>query len=77
MINSVLTASPLYYFSLFKIPEAILNKVEGIRRCFLWGMPEGVNKINWVSWKKVLAAKKDGGLGVASLKAKNLALLAK
>nr|KAJ0216412.1 hypothetical protein LSAT_V11C300109150 [Lactuca sativa] len=34
-------------------------------------------KIHWVAWDKVLAAKSDGGLGVASIQALNIGLLMK
>lgn len=35
------------------------------------------NKIHSVDWHKFVVEKKDGGLGVATLKAQNLALLIK
>ncbi|PWA37362.1 reverse transcriptase domain, Reverse transcriptase zinc-binding domain protein [Artemisia annua] len=40
-------------------------------------MKEGVKKISWVSWNKVLVSKTDGGLGVGSIKTKNMGLLGK
>ncbi|PWA92394.1 reverse transcriptase domain, Reverse transcriptase zinc-binding domain protein [Artemisia annua] len=40
-------------------------------------MKEGVKQISWVSWNKVLVSKTDGGLGVGSIKTKNMGLLGK
>nr|GEV99816.1 retrotransposon protein, putative, Ty1-copia subclass [Tanacetum cinerariifolium] len=47
------------------------------RRRFFWGFKENEKKIVLVRWQKILADKKDGGLGVGSIKAKNLSLLGK
>ncbi|GKV24583.1 hypothetical protein SLEP1_g34176 [Rubroshorea leprosula] len=45
---------------------------------FLWGMSEeGGRKICWVKWEWVCLEKEKGGLGVLSVKKKNLALLGK
>ncbi|GKE11082.1 RNA-directed DNA polymerase, eukaryota [Tanacetum coccineum] len=49
--------------------------MESIRRRFFYGSHGAVNKITWVKWSKVLAAKKYGGLGVSSYFALNRALL--
>lgn len=77
LIKSVLNSLPTYYLSLFKAPSGIIEDLEKLRRRFLWGGDDSKRKIHWVSWSKVVASKKDGGLGVGSLKAHNLALLAK
>ncbi|KAL7602873.1 hypothetical protein Lser_V15G17522 [Lactuca serriola] len=77
LINSVLGNIPTYYLSLFKAPCGVINSLEKIRRQFLWGSNTDKQKINWVSWDKVIAPKKMGGLGVGSLQALNLALMAK
>ncbi|GJX57854.1 RNA-directed DNA polymerase, eukaryota, reverse transcriptase zinc-binding domain protein [Tanacetum coccineum] len=54
----------------WKAPEAIINKLESMRRQFFWGMKECAKKICWVSWNKILVSKSDGGLRVDSIKAK-------
>ncbi|GJS66678.1 hypothetical protein Tco_0681242 [Tanacetum coccineum] len=48
-----------------------------LRRSFFWGFKENEKKIVWVRWQKILADKKDGGLGIRSIKAKNMSLLGK
>lgn len=77
LIKSVLNSLPTYFMSLFKVPQGILDSLEKIRRKFLWGGGGDKNKIHWVDWRKITAPIGDGGLGLGSLKAQNLALLIK
>ncbi|KAL4578243.1 hypothetical protein LXL04_014363 [Taraxacum kok-saghyz] len=44
---------------------------------FLWGGVADTKKISWASWDKVTAPKNSGGLGLGSLKAFNISLIAK
>lgn len=37
LVKSVLGSLPLYFFSIFKAPISIIEKLEKIRRQFLWG----------------------------------------
>jgi len=66
LTKSVLGSLPLYFFSLFKAPNSVIDSIEKIRRKFLWGGSEEKNKIHWVSWKVVLGPKNKGGLGIGS-----------
>lgn len=68
---------PTYYISIYMMPVAIQKKLETMRNNFLIGGDEGEKKITWVSWKKCLASKQLGGLGVGSIFALNLGLLFK
>ncbi|KAJ9561194.1 hypothetical protein OSB04_006354 [Centaurea solstitialis] len=77
LINSVLTAMPLYTFSLFKVPQGVLKVLESCRRRFFWGHNVGDKKICWISWNQILQPKSNGGLGITSLRVKNDALLSK
>ncbi|KAJ9548105.1 hypothetical protein OSB04_020648 [Centaurea solstitialis] len=77
LCKSVLGSLSLYYFSLFKAPAKVTNVLESTRLRFFWGMKENERKIAWVAWKKVCADFGSGGLGIGSLKAQNIALLAK
>ncbi|GJY95969.1 RNA-directed DNA polymerase, eukaryota [Tanacetum coccineum] len=77
LLKSVLGSTPIYYMSLFKVPKAVLNQLEGMRCNFFNGIQDGERKIAWVKWSKVLASKKHGGLGVSSFYALNRALLTK
>ncbi|GJS76819.1 RNA-directed DNA polymerase, eukaryota [Tanacetum coccineum] len=62
LLKSVLGSTPIYYMSFFKVPTQVLNKMESIRSRFFNGADEKEKKSSWVSWKKVLAAKKKEGL---------------
>ncbi|XP_024961356.1 uncharacterized protein LOC112501856 [Cynara cardunculus var. scolymus] len=77
LIKSVLGSLGLHYLSLLKAPTSIINKLESIRSRFFWGDKGGVRKISWISWSTTLADKDAGGLGISSLRALNLALLAR
>ncbi|GJT02906.1 RNA-directed DNA polymerase, eukaryota [Tanacetum coccineum] len=77
LIKSILGAIPTYYMSLFKAPEGVLSRLERLRRSFFLGADMDDHKISWVSWRQVMAHKKNGGLGVNSMYALNLALFFK
>ncbi|GJW54869.1 RNA-directed DNA polymerase, eukaryota [Tanacetum coccineum] len=77
LIKYVLGAIPTYYMSFFKVLEGILSHVEGLRNKFFLGDDVDDRKITWVCWRKVMAHKNQGGLGVDSLFALNIALLFK
>ncbi|GLT40917.1 hypothetical protein SLA2020_150140 [Shorea laevis] len=77
LLNSVLSALPIFYMSLFLIPNSVLTELISIQRTFLWGGIEGKKKISWVKWDNVCGSKVKGGLGVPDLRRKNWALLGK
>nr|GEV96765.1 RNA-directed DNA polymerase, eukaryota [Tanacetum cinerariifolium] len=77
LLKLVLGASPLYNMSIYKVPNGALKEMEAIRCNFFNGVDHAERKIAWVSWDKVLASKKNGGLGVSSLHALDRALLLK
>ncbi|GKA67189.1 hypothetical protein Tco_0766997 [Tanacetum coccineum] len=76
LLKSVLTAVPIYYMSLYKVPIGILNEMEAIRRDFFNGI-ENSKKMVWIRWENILASKRNGGLGVSNFFATNRALLFK
>ncbi|GJX83173.1 reverse transcriptase domain-containing protein [Tanacetum coccineum] len=71
LIKSVLTSIPLYHISIFKVPSGVLKLLKSIRRNFFNGVDGSKIKMAWISWNKVLAFKKYGGLGVSSFYALN------
>ncbi|GJY20173.1 hypothetical protein Tco_0392739 [Tanacetum coccineum] len=77
LIKAVIGSLGVYFFSTFKAPKFIINKLEGIRRKFLWGGSSDSKKIAWVSWSKVIAPLNQGGLNIGSLSISNQGLLAK
>nr|GEV36693.1 RNA-directed DNA polymerase, eukaryota, reverse transcriptase zinc-binding domain protein [Tanacetum cinerariifolium] len=75
MVGDILGASPLYNMSIYKVPKGVPKEMEAIRYNFFNGADPTERKITWVSWDKVLASKKNVGLGVSSFHALNRALL--
>ncbi|GKA50427.1 RNA-directed DNA polymerase, eukaryota [Tanacetum coccineum] len=64
-------------FQVMNLPLGVLNIMEGIRNRFFNGNGKSESKITWIAWNKILASKKNGGLGVSSFFALNRALLFK
>nr|GEX20886.1 RNA-directed DNA polymerase, eukaryota, reverse transcriptase zinc-binding domain protein [Tanacetum cinerariifolium] len=61
----------------FKVPMRVLQRLESIQSHFFNGNDIHGKKLSWVKWKKILASKEKGGLGVSSLYALNRGLLLK
>lgn len=72
LVMSVLSAIPYYSMQTFNLPVGLCDEIEKRLRNFLWG-----DGIHLVSWDKVMKEKKEGGLGIRSLRSMNLAFLAK
>lgn len=66
LLKVVLGSVGIYYMSIFKVPESILDFLEKLRARFFWGGDQHFGIF-----------RKKGGLGVGSLKTFNLALLQK
>ncbi|KAJ0433988.1 putative RNA-directed DNA polymerase [Helianthus annuus] len=77
LIKAVPESLPIYYFSIFKVPIKVVEKLESLMKNFLWGGSGEVRKMHWVAWDCVCRPKKLGGLGFCKLKLVNEALLAK
>ncbi|XP_071688120.1 uncharacterized mitochondrial protein AtMg00310-like [Rutidosis leptorrhynchoides] len=77
LIKAVLGSLGIYFLSIYKCPETVLNNLESVRASFFWGSLENNKKMHWVRWDQVLASTDHGGLGVGSLRAFNQALLLK
>ncbi|GJR33240.1 hypothetical protein Tco_1109472, partial [Tanacetum coccineum] len=66
LIKSVLSSLPLYHMSIFKCPMGVLKLLESIRQNFFNSFTNSYRRLALIGWKKVLASKKNGGLGVSS-----------
>jgi hypothetical protein len=63
LLNSVLSAMPLYWLSLFKLPTLVRRKIDRIRRKFLWFGGNTVRKkMTLVAWSTVCKSKDQEGL---------------
>ncbi|WOG84202.1 hypothetical protein DCAR_0103384 [Daucus carota subsp. sativus] len=81
LVKSVLDSLPTYWLGLHMIPPGVCDKIERIRRDFLWGSVGGKEepkrKIHAIRWSRICLSKDQGGLGLVPIKVKNLALLGK
>ncbi|GKE55956.1 RNA-directed DNA polymerase, eukaryota, reverse transcriptase zinc-binding domain protein, partial [Tanacetum coccineum] len=59
------------------VPVSTCNKLESTRNLFFIGGDLGDKKMTWVSWKRCLASKDRGGLGIGSINALNVGILFK
>ena len=75
LINSVLTALPIFLLSFFRIPQKVAHKVRSLQRNFLWGGSQDLTKIAWVKWRDICLPKELGGLGIKDISSFNAALL--
>ena len=77
LIRSTLSSLPIYYLSLFRMPQKVCASLERIQRQFLWGGTDHVKKISLVKWATVCIDKRKGGIGIKSYSNMNKALLSK
>ncbi|MFS7918598.1 putative RNA-directed DNA polymerase [Helianthus anomalus] len=77
LAKAVLGSLPSYFLSLFSAPNCIINKLEKIRRDFVWGKPSSGHKMRWIQWEVIMKAKKRGGMGLGNIRNFNWAMLVK
>ena len=77
MIKSVLSSLPIYYMSIFKIPEKVASEMDKIQARFLWGGCDEKRKMHLVIWDKATVSKEEGGLGIKKIRVMNECLLIK
>lgn len=64
LIKSVLSCLPVYYLSLFRMPEGVAKDFERIQAAFLWGGLDLRKKVHLVKWEEVTRSIANGGLGI-------------
>jgi hypothetical protein len=76
LINSVITATATYFLTIFKPDPWLSKKFNSLRRSFLWAPEE--DQVSGgkclVSWKKICAPVRYGGLGIKDMEAYSRAL---
>ncbi|XP_016199040.1 uncharacterized protein LOC107640007 [Arachis ipaensis] len=79
LIKLVLNSLPVYYLSLYKMANAVAEKLVSLQRRFLWGKEDGGegDGMALVRWEVVQAPKRLGGLGIGDAMLRNTALLFK
>lgn len=75
LMNSVLSAVPIYFMGSFLLPKWVIKRIDMIRRSFLWGQSDGKKGISWINWKAVCTPRRYGGMGGADLEKRNWSLL--
>jgi hypothetical protein len=77
LIKSTLSNLPTYFLSLFPTKVGVAQRLEKLKRDFLWsGMGEEL-KFHLVSWPKICEPICSGGLAIRNLRRFNQALLGK
>lgn len=73
LVNNVLDVLPTYMMSVFPMLTNIMDRMEAIRRNFIWQAKIDPNshKIHLVKWDDIIANEKTGGLGIRNLKLQN------
>nr|GFA22036.1 hypothetical protein [Tanacetum cinerariifolium] len=77
LLKPVLGSMPIFHMSTFRAPLTVLRTLESIHSEFFKGQELKSKKASWINWKKVLAPKEKGGIGVSSLYALNRGLMFK
>ena len=58
LIRSTLSSLPIYYLSLFRMPQKVCARLERIQRQFLWGGSNHEKKMSLVKWATVCTDKR-------------------
>lgn len=75
LVNSKLDALPTYMMGLFPIPGCVEEKIDKLRRDFLWQDNKQRRSWNLLKWEKLTLNKKQGGLGIRNFSFHNQSLL--
>lgn len=77
LLNACLSATPVYHLSMHRVPKTNLEKLDKIRRKFVWQGGSLKRKYHLVKWQLICKPKIRGGLGVKNLELFNISLLYK
>ncbi|CAL5355041.1 unnamed protein product [Camellia sinensis] len=77
LVKTVTSALPVFYLSLFKLPEGVASELDRLQATFLWGGSEQVRKIHMIKWEDLSKGMDQGGLGIRNLRNVNKCLLIK
>lgn len=74
MIKVCLSNLLVYYMSLFLVPVAVRERLDHLRREFLWQGSGNMKKLQLMQWENVIKSKAVG-LGLGKLDCKKLVLV--
>ncbi|CAL1356643.1 unnamed protein product [Linum trigynum] len=75
LLKSVAAALPVYVMACFKLPVTLCRRLDKYIAHFWWG--GSIDRVHWMSWRKLCRSKQEGGLGFRRFEQFNQALLAK
>lgn len=67
LVQSVLSKLPMYYMSMFKMPDSVSNRVDQLVRNFLWGVTNDHRESRGVKWDAGLEIRIAGEMNEALL----------
>ncbi|XP_075496426.1 uncharacterized protein LOC142533504 [Primulina tabacum] len=68
LLRSVLLSVPIYMFQVVQPPLAVMERLENVFNCFLWGSRSLDKKWHWARWSRACLPVSEGGLGFHRLK---------
>ena len=74
LVRAVLTSLPVYWFALFPIPSAILDKLRKLIYSFLWGSSDKQKRYHLADWHLLARPTALGGWGIKNLPLFNISL---
>jgi hypothetical protein len=77
LIKTVIQEIPTYCMSVFQLPKKLCSILNSIMSRFWWGRSACGKGMAWMSWGRMGASKRKGGMGFRDLEIFNRALLAK
>lgn len=78
LMNSVFSALPTFWMSMFRLPHWVIKDIDRIRRDFIWSGPNiDYTKYRLVGWKNLCQPRDHGGWGILDLFNFNQVLLGK
>lgn len=67
LIKATLSNLPIYYMSIFKMPRLVLDKLDHLRRSFLWKGRSDKRKLHLMKWSEAVKPKYAGGAWLPSV----------
>ncbi|GAV87048.1 hypothetical protein CFOL_v3_30474 [Cephalotus follicularis] len=77
LISFTLFSMQVFWCKTFVLPASVIENCEWIIRSFLWFRVGDAKRAGKVAWDKVCHQKKEGGLGIKSIRAWNKATILK
>lgn len=77
LIKAVAQVIPTFAMGCFDLTKNLCDQISMMICRYWWNQQEDKQKINWLSWDKIILPKKDDGLGFRDIHAFNMAMLSK